>query len=266
MEEKKMNVLDQMLFAMFKPRRYKELTKLKTMNIVLYVAILVVLLSVVKYAIPTGAYIASRGGITHILDTVVPDFSLENGKLDVKETVEKEFSGSIIVVDTSVESFDEKSTEEYLKDYTQCMLISKTNMVVNSGIYSESKFSDLGNVNFDKDMLLQSVPMMYVYLFAAFIVCIVYTLFQFMVMGLLFSLFAMSFNAITDVRLSYGKILKLTLYSLTLPQIIMAITSVFGGYVANMIALLIAMVLCMIIINIGILSHKLPDEANDSNA
>jgi len=105
--DKSFSLIDSMITAMCLPKEYGKLLKVSNKKIVRYVAVVVLLVCIIQYAILGLGSIAGLGGIKGIVMNEIPEFSLQDGKFYFEEKLEKkdEVSGVYLLIDTSQKEF-----------------------------------------------------------------------------------------------------------------------------------------------------------------
>lgn len=187
----KMKLSDRFITAMFLPKEYGKLLKLKMNKIVSFIVCLILLVTTIQFAIPNLAAIAGMGGIKNIVLNVVPDFSLKDGVFYYDEKLEQkdEEMQMYVLIDTSVEEF---TKEDVPDNMIQAILVSKSNMLVfNSmgglGTFQESKFSDLKGITVTNQSVANMAPFIYATLLFFFGIAYIFTMGKYLFMAIIYA-------------------------------------------------------------------------------
>ncbi|NLK21495.1 MAG: DUF1189 domain-containing protein [Epulopiscium sp.] len=152
-------------------------------------------------------------------ESEIPYFNLSNGELTVEDEMPMVFEqgSQIIIIDTT-----NQIDKGILNDYYQGFILYKNSMINKQGPqYQEIKYTDLGNLEFDRDSIKAFMPKLKYIIIPIIIVFVILGA----VLGKLFSSLIVSIlglivNAISKGNLKYDGIYKIGIYSLTLPSII----------------------------------------------
>ena len=262
MEESNFGFFDQLVYAIAKPQKYYMLSGLKKKKIIGYFICLMFLLTVVAVGIPFAGYISSMGGFSTFFTEKIPAFVLENSELEMDGVVEINQNGTQFIVDTSVEAFTEEDVDSA---YQASILISKTNVLEQAGdmvqIFTfeelSQEFAALGiNLYIDNQTLVGLVHYIYVFLVVFFLCSVVGITLSYMISGLLFAFCGQSFNLMTGIKLSFGKVYLIALYAQTAMSLLNYISNYISSGFVVMIIWMVGMMLTLRLVNIGILSHK----------
>lgn len=264
MEKTKLNFFQQIKTAVAKPTEYYQLSKVsggRLTGFVFLFALIIVLFTIV----PTSYQLLSAGSISKVLNEDLPDFKMSHGQLNVAERFEKEEGYNYILVDTSVEKFTEDDIDS---SYDEMILVSKTNIISyqNSRI-QEIKFSQLGNISFDKSIVNLLVPLIYVVLVLIVIFIYLFTVAGFYLSALLYSLVGLIVSSVSHMNVPYVRIFKVAIYGKVttafLSILIQLLRNYAGlpiqGYIGTMIGIIVT---CTYVVY-GTLSHNNEEAPSD---
>jgi maltodextrin utilization protein YvdJ len=212
---------------------YEEFKKKKLTKVLLYLLI---------FSLFTGFFFASAFQtryseiitlIPENYDSKFPDFKIENGELttDKSEKVVIEKNKVAIIFDTS-SSADENALYEYKKG----ALLLKDRVVIKTSRFGkmEKKWIDIINGNLNKEKVreyLGIIPSMLVLL-------TVFSMVGLVLLNVILSLFiALIFTLVKRFwkkKLSFSEVFKMTVHSLTLPMVLIALGSSFIGDILTM--------------------------------
>ncbi len=255
MAEEKIKILEQFYYAMFKPKLYNKLSKLKVVNVIIYTIMLLMFTTIIRFGMPAGAWIASRGGLTSVIVDKVPAFVIENNEFQIEKPFNAVIAGFAIKADSSIDRYDigELPAEEQMA----AVCIGKDSIIViASGMGMETKWSDMAVTRFDNQSLANLIPYIYVYIAIEIFLMFIILLMRYLVIGLIFAFIGLNFSKMLKIDLSYWKIFELALYAQTLGHVASTIAAVIGGIEVNMIMSFASVLITAFILNGGILAHK----------
>ena len=163
-----------------------------------------------------------------ILDDV-PDFRLENGKLEIYAEMPIVIDGDLpVVIDTRTDT----DPEEILYQYDNVILITSEKMIQKNYLQrQEVPWSIYGNATMTRDSLVAAIPILKPTLVIVFVIIAIFFS-VFFIAGKFFSAFIVSLigravNAARGTRLSSRNIFKISVYSMTLPLIVGTVLDIF---------------------------------------
>lgn len=160
--------------------------------------------------------------LTKNFDSIIPDFTFSGGELSVnaKMPIIIDSGSMFIVIDTSDDA------EDILVNYDSVILITGNKII--QKYYTnrnEISLSTLSYLNITKEDIEQSLPYMkYMGALLFFFYIVVFTCGRF-IMAFLVSLIGLAINSMKQTGLSYRSIFKLSIYSITLPTLLIAVVS-----------------------------------------
>ena len=226
--QEKISFTEQIRIALSKPTWYKSLFQQSVGKHIAYFLVLLVLITVIQYVIPTTAYIQSVGGLEPLLMEVIPTFSLENGELTVDQVVEIEQNGVRMVIDTSVDAYKQEDAIEVAKEVEDAMpvvyLVSRTNIACNQ-VTAPLSIASFGEISFDNRDLYQIAP---VYLVTYGITFFFYNIVAYVISALFFALFGYLMNRVLKLNLKFGQIFVIAMYAKSIEILIESVLQVVG--------------------------------------
>lgn len=227
-----MNFFEQMITAIYRFQSYPKLILQKMGRVMGYLIIFTLILAVIN-TIPFAAGYKKLGGITGAINKYVPDFSIENGRLQC-ESVDytDEIMGVKIYIDGNedVSNIDVSNSMFYL-------LADSSKMIIGNGINREvidfSQFKD-DYINRDKLISLFTAKKVKLAIFTIFLVSALFSICLSTIMGLLMlSCLAMFINiCFVRANAGFGDLFKLSVYARTFPSIILLVMG-FSGFAGS---------------------------------
>lgn len=225
-----MTLSEQIVYAMFKPSRYKDMIKLKTKRAVLFIVVMMFVLGIVTFAVPTGAYITGFGGFEKLFSQKMGTISYKDGTLAIDRPFEMVISNAHILIDTETETVTD---DKMNKDGAYFAIGSKS---VRLSIVSDRRVSDYKTIplngllpdGLDNNMLVSYIPGIYVYLVIIFIATCAGFFIKYGFLALVFSICINSMNKRMELGLTYGQVFMLCFYGQTLGMILVNFNAAIG--------------------------------------
>lgn len=233
-EPEKMRMSDCFITAMFLPREYDNLLNLKAGRRITYLVLLMLLVAVIQYAIPTLGAIAGLGGVRNIILHEIPQFALQDGKLSFAKRLEHadESTKSYMLLDTDVEKF---TKEDVPRNMSDAIMISQTNILVyNSmgglgGIVQEQTFDSYKPLTVTNETVAGQTPLIYVLLVCLFVVMYGATFVKYLLIALFFAVVMYVMTRSLTLELTFGKIYQVALLAQSVGMVVIAITYCIGS-------------------------------------
>lgn len=262
--EEKFTLIDSIITAMIAPKEYNKLLKLPTGKVVKYVVVLLLLVCLIQYAIPTLGSIAGLGGMEGILMNETPAFSFEDGKFYLEEKIETtdEVSGIYLVIDTSV---DEYTRDDVPANMIQAVMVSESNMLVYNSMYGlgamveSQSFEEWKDISFSNQSIADMSGMIYLCLFFVFVLLWFATIVEYLITALVYSLFMYILVRTIMQHVDFGTVYKVTVFAQTIGVIVEAITYSIGIELLYATGIFFNVVTTVILANIAVLQLKMND-------
>lgn len=262
--EEKFTLIDSIITAMIAPKEYNKLLKLPTGKVVKYVVVLLLLVCLIQYAIPTLGSIAGLGGMEGILMNETPAFSFEDGKFYLEEKIETtdEVSGIYLVIDTSV---DEYTRDDVPANMIQAVMVSESNMLVYNSVYGlgamveSQSFEEWKDISFSNQSIADMSGMIYLCLFFVFVLLWFATIVEYLITALVYSLFMYILVRTIMQHVDFGTVYKVTVFAQTIGVIVEAITYSIGIELLYATGIFFNVVTTVILANIAVLQLKMND-------
>ncbi len=240
-----MTFSEQIIYAMFKPDKYKEILSLGKKRHVSFIIVMMLVLGIVTFAVPMGAFVASFGGFETLFSEKLGDISFKDGELSLDKPFKMSIDYYTILIDTSV---DEIPNEMLTKDGV-AMAIGKKNarlVYCFNGTYSDYQKIDLNLIvpeGLNNDMLVRLVPAIYAYLVMAFIVQCGSMFIKYSIISIVLSLLINSYNRAGNLQLTFGQRYLIAFYGQTFGYILSNFNAALGllpGGIVSIIAIFIS--------------------------
>jgi len=224
MNETKINIFSRFFYSITSFSKYRLFLRQRVGKAVVYLLLLSCLISLVVY-IPAGIqYDRIVDDFIANFDTVIPDFTLANGKLQVtaEMPIVLEESAYPIVIDTSPDAED-----RILPKYDIVMLITSDKIIQKNYANKQvTNFSAFQGLVLTRDNIAQTLPLMKpVGIFVFVLLAIGFVIGKF-ISALIISLIGLTINSALKTNLSYQNIFKISVYSMTTPLLVCTIPSI----------------------------------------
>lgn len=269
-KQERMKMSDRFITAMFLPKEYDKLLKLKMGKMISYFLVLVLLVSIIQYAIPTLGAVAGMGGIKNIILNEIPDFSLKDGRFSYDEKVEKldEEAGIYFMVDTSVDKF---TREDVPDDVIEAIMVSNSNMLVYNkisglgGITQEETFDHYKDFTITNQTVADASLAIYLTMLFIFIMLYVMLAVEYLFSGLFYALVMYLLTKTMLMEMNFGTVYKIALFAKSTGAIVMAITYCINNNLFILAGSSFNMLLTIIIMNKVLLQMKLKQDSGTMN-
>ncbi len=234
-----MNLVQDFLISVREYRNYPKLLKNRPRRVFAFGALLMLVFWCMTALIPYAAFRARTGGLEKIVQENVPEFTLENGKLDVPAGFR--FNNGSVYADVNTESGhvldpDDPRIRTQFALHDAVFLADSEKLIYGAsaaGTPATSgsrilKFSDFGEIRFTKADLLAEVPELERMFFTAVISWYFIHLAAFFLGCLVIAFFGQIFAGITRTRISFGEIYQLSIYTRSVPILLKGILTLSG--------------------------------------
>jgi len=214
----KMNFFLRVYYSITSFEKYRYFLRLSTGKAILYLLLFTLVVGMVTFIPIITEFNIYIDEFTEVFDTELPDFKLENGKLEVSGAmpVILESEGIPIVIDTSPDA-----EERILAQYDTVLLITSDKIIQKYYINkSVTNFSNFPGLVLTKDMLEQALPLVRPVSIIIFIFAGIFFILGKFITALIVSLIGMILNSSMRLNLSYRSIFKISVYAMTLPLIV----------------------------------------------
>lgn len=252
-----MTFSEQIVYAMFKPAKYKEIINLKKRRAVLFIVVLMLVLGLVRFVIPTASLITGFGGFETLFTKRIAPLEFSQGKLDIEKPFVMNFQGAIVLIDTSVETI----TDDMLERNGIYFAIGSKDMrvvvVADKPIYELAPISlnEILPEGFDNDMMVEIIPGIYLYMVIYLLILCVGFFIKYGFFALVLSITANGMNKMMEIGLSYGQVFMICFYSQTFGIILSNFATALIG-VSSMFVSLIGVFVAIHMISASMLHIK----------
>lgn len=261
-QSESMSLTDRFITAMFLPKEYDKLLCLATGKLVQFLLLLILLVGLIRYAVPALGAIAGMGGIKSIVYNRIPDFSLENGTFTLDGQMEwiDEEGGIYILVDTDVNEFTQDDIPESM---VEAIMISRTNLLFYNqvpglgGIVRENKWKELTGIVINNDILAKNSFVIYAALLSLFISLYVLELIKYLMTGLLYAIVMLLLVRTMMNDISFGDIYKTAMYAQAIGAIVNAVMYCINSPVLILAGSSFAMLITVMIMNRAFIHMKM---------
>lgn len=250
-------MVDQIAIAVSSPKNYKHLTKLKTGRIIGFLVIISFLLTFIEFGINAIVFVAKVGGFENLALNKIPAFTYEDGKLNMADDMQLAVGDAIIYVDTT----KDRISLSDIKEDGMYIAMGKENLVL--GIISNGKpteymsygLSLLFPFGFNNEALAGYAPLFYIYIIMMYIITMIAKTAKIMIFALFLSLLGRMVSNAVHMSISYGKILAICIYAVTLPMMLASVNVTLGYIISPSILIVINSFIAFTFINRGLMSH-----------
>lgn len=221
-----MNVFCELVHSIYDCKSYETFFKDRKRKTFLFGFLLVVIYFLLTMIVPFVRFQMSTGGIVKIVDEVVPDFAIADGRLDVEEQFEFAEGDTYFFADTKDEAMTEEMILENLRRYGTVLIADSENLIVKSnGQVQTLQIADLDIEITKSEIITMFRP--FVNLAIGIILVIVFLFMQAtFFFGVIFvALFGMIVASCMQTKLTFGELYKLGIYTRTTPLLIKALLS-----------------------------------------
>lgn len=217
-----MTFSEQIWYGLFKPSKYKEVLELKARRSVLYVVVLMLILGLVTFVMPTAAVIAGFGGMEKLFTETMSPMSYDGEELTIERPFRMAVEGSIFIIDTESYTVPDSKLE---KDGAYIAVGSKNirlTTVIGGQIWSDSTMplNQVIGAGFNNQSLVSLIPAIYVSLFICYLIMCLGYFIKYAVFALILSIFINSVNKQMNIGLSFGQVFMLCFYGQSLGMVI----------------------------------------------
>jgi hypothetical protein len=264
-DTEKISMVDQIGIAFGSPGSYNKLTGIKTGKTVVYVILLTLLLAFIKSGISSIVFVSHIGGFKHLIMDTIPAFTIEDGELNMEDKMELEIGNAIIYVDTSI---DEISMNDVPASDKMYVAFGKKNSVVGIAYasytyeYMNYQIGDLISGSLDNQSFCAVIPSFYMCIILMFIFSMIGVAVTLMFLALVFSVFGRGLANNLRTGLSYGNVLRICIYGLSVPMMLMAVNQVMDNLIPSPLMFIIVIGVALFYVGRGVASHAKVDIGN----
>ncbi|MCI8268398.1 MAG: DUF1189 domain-containing protein [Lachnospiraceae bacterium] len=221
-----MNVFSELVHSVYDCKSYGTFLKDRKRKTFLFGFLLVAIYFLLTMIVPFVRFQMSTGGIVKIIDEMVPDFTIANGRLDVEEQFEFAEGDTYFFVDTKNEAMDEEMILENLRRYGTVLIADSENLVVKSnGQVQSLQISDLDIDITKSEIITMFRPFVNIAIAAVLVIAFLFMEASFFFGVIFVALLGMVVASCMQAKLTFGELYKLGVYTRTTPLLIKAVFS-----------------------------------------
>ncbi len=254
-----MTFSEQIMYGLCKPTKYKELVQLKKSRFVLYVVVLMLVMGIVRFVVPTAAMIAGFGGFESLFTEKMGTMEYNEESLTIDKPFKMNCNGINILINTEQDIVPD---EELTNKNTVYMAVgSKTIRMAIPTVegwidYMTVDLKDVISPGFNNESLMSIVPSLYLGLFFSFIAtCIGYFL-KYGLFALVLSICVHSMNKHLETGFTYGQILMICFYGESLGMIISNFNIAMGLLPSMLVSMITVFMSVQFITNAVVMSNR----------
>lgn len=221
-----MNVFSEMVHSIYDCKSYAIFLKDRKRKTFLFGFLLAAFYFLLTIMVPFVRFQMSTGGIMKIVDEVIPDFSIEDGQLDVEDQFEFEEGDTYVYIDTKHGGMTQEKITDRLYRYGSVIIADSDTLVIkNSGQIQTLSFSDLDLEITKSEMIAAFSPFVTIMVAAGMVVIFLFMEAAFFFGVIFVGLFGMIVASCMQAKLTFGELYKLGIYARTTPLLIKAVLS-----------------------------------------
>ncbi|MCI8660256.1 MAG: DUF1189 domain-containing protein [Lachnospiraceae bacterium] len=221
-----MNVFSELIHSVYDLKSYSLFLKDKKRKTFLFGFLLVLIYYLITIILPLVRFQVSTGGVMHMIEEVVPDFSIADGRLDMKEQFEFADGDTYFFVDTKNEDMAQEKLLENLRSYSVVLIVDSQNVVVKSN--GQVQMLDISDYDLDitkSELIEMLAPFVTIVIGVVLILVFLFMEVTFFFGVLFVGLFGMIVASCVQAKLTFGELYKLGIYTRTTSLLLKAVFS-----------------------------------------
>lgn len=222
----KINIFTRFYYSITSFDKYRLFLRQGTGKAVVYLLLLSTLLSLVIFIPASIQYDKIMDNFISNFDTLIPDFTLANGRLQVNGDMPIIIDEGVypIVIDTSPDA-----EQNILAKYDIVMLITSDKMIQKNYVdKTVTSFDAFQGMELTRNNIAQTLPIMKpIGVFIFILLGIGFVCGKF-ISALIISLIGLIINSAMKTNLSYRSLFKISIYSMTLPLLLCTVPGLFS--------------------------------------
>lgn len=230
--ERKLNFIERFKISIFKPRRYNEIVKEGISKAIIHSLIVSLVIGSIMGGILFSILSEKEKDIYNIVSNNEYKFSIDNGILEFNKSPMKFDEGKSVVYinsDILIKDIDSIKNITIHKDYSIAILKDGISIRYLGDEYTVNYKTIIDNFSLNNETILKGLSLFKFVKYSLFISVIIAIYFMFMIDSLILSLIGLIIIKINKVQIRYKELLKVSIYSTTLPIILNSI-SFLGGF------------------------------------
>lgn len=239
-----MTFAEQIVYAMFKPSRYRELIDLKKSRFTAFVIALMLAVGLVRQVIPEAAFISGFGGFDRLFTEKMAPLNFNDGNL----TIERPFNMSLSLYKIIIDTDEDKVSDDKMDKSGGYIAFGKKylSVVVNDGnrllSYGDALLSEILPDGFSNKTLKAMIPFIYFSMVINYLIYSAWCFAKYAVLALLFGLSIRGINQMANIGLTKQEIFRLCFYGQTLGIIISNFNTALGLMPAMLVSFICIMI------------------------
>lgn len=217
-----MTFSEQVWYGLFKPSKYKELLELKKSRSVIYILVILLVLGLVTFVVPTAAIIAGFGGMNKLFSETMAPVAYDGNQLTIEEPFRMNVTDTVFIIDSTYYTVPDKELE---RDGTYIAVGSK-NVRMTTIIGGEKWMDTITPIEqvlapgFSNDSLVGMIPAIYVSLFLCYLIMCILFFVKYGFFALMLSFIINSMNKQMEAGLSFGQVYMVCFYGMSLGMLL----------------------------------------------
>lgn len=238
--DRKISMINRLNFSV-NPKKYVDLHKEKLSKAFIYILLLAVTIGFVEGIMMTTVISKAEKSVKVALSESDLKFEMNNGILNFKNSPLKKEAGQVLLLIDTNKSIDDLDSLRNITVHKEIVtvLLSDGAMIKEGSNEVSYKYSDLGlaNFNIDSDFIIDMFNNVGIIKYLVIPAIIIFKFIEIIIYALIISLIGILSNLISNRKMSYGRVLNLSLYAITLPTLISIIcplgryTVIIGGII-----------------------------------
>ena len=217
-----MTFSEQIVYGWFKPSKYKDMIELPRRRFVSYVIVMMFVLAIVSYVVPTASIISGFGGFGKLFKQSLGEVNYTDDTLSVSNKFDMHINSANFLVDTTQETVQNDSLKKQGMFFAVGSKTVRVSMVLGSKVtdYGVYYLSDYLPDGFNNDSLVAMIPSIYAALFVTLLGTMLSYFVKYAVVALLFSILVNSMNHQFHLNLRFGQVFALCFYGQSFSMIL----------------------------------------------
>lgn len=226
MNEPRMGFFSKLYYSISGFENYRYFIRQKTGKAVVYLLLLSLIIGLISIIQPVIGFNEMINSLYKSFDSTVPDFTLQNGKLDVKGEMPVIIGegASTIIIDTSG-----KTDESLLDSYDSALLVLQDRIIQKNYTNRQvTYYSMFQGIRLERSDIKNMLPIVKLFSLFLFIILPPFIIAGRFISALFASIIALIINSAKNTNLPYNDLFAISVYSLTLPLILGTILNFAG--------------------------------------
>lgn len=252
-----MTFSEQIWYGLFKPSKYKELVELRKSRSVLYILVILLVLGLVSFVVPTAAIITGFGGMNKLFSETMAPVAYDGNQLTIEEPFRMNVADTVFILDSTYYTVPDKELE---RDGTYIAVGSK-NVRMTTIIGGEKWMDNITPIEqvlapgFSNESLIEMIPAIYVSLFLCYLIMCLLFFAKYGLFALILSFIINSMNKQLEAGLSFGQVYMVCFYGMSLGMLLTNF-NIAMGLISPMLVSTITVFVSMNFMTVAIVSMR----------